>query len=108
MGRDPELSVHPRGLYESDQVGAGTRIWAFAHVMPGAVVGRDCHVGDHAFVETGARVGDRKTVQDQDVEEQRAAPDQLLVEGDHLVEGQVAAAAHLPERRISGSSQLRV
>ncbi len=54
--------VHPFGLCESDQVGGGTRIWAFAHVMAGAVVGRDCNVGDHAFIESGARLGDRVTV----------------------------------------------
>jgi acetyltransferase-like isoleucine patch superfamily enzyme len=49
-------------LCESDDVGEGTRIWAFAHVMEGAVVGRDCNVCDHAFVETGAVVGDRVTI----------------------------------------------
>jgi acetyltransferase-like isoleucine patch superfamily enzyme len=54
--------VHPDGRCESDQVGAGTRVWAFAHVMPGAVVGADCNVCDHAFVETGAVLGDRVTV----------------------------------------------
>ena len=54
--------VHPLGLCESSTVGSGTRVWAFTHVMAGARVGRDCNVGDHAFVETGAVVGDRVTV----------------------------------------------
>lgn len=54
--------VHPRGLCESEQVGPGTRVWAFAHVLPGAVIGADCNIGDHAFVEGGARIGDRVTV----------------------------------------------
>ena len=36
-----------------------TRVWAFAHVMTGAIVGADCNLGDHAFVEGGARLGDR-------------------------------------------------
>ena len=54
--------VHPWGLCESDQVGDGTRIWAFAHVLPGALVGAGCNIGDHAFIETGARIGDRVTV----------------------------------------------
>lgn len=57
--------VHPQGLCESDQVGAGTRIWAFAHVLPGAVVGRDCNVCDGAYIESGAVVGDRVTVKNQ-------------------------------------------
>ena len=53
--RDPSVFVHEKALCESEAVGAGTRIWAFAHVMAGAVVGRDCNIGDHAFVESGAR-----------------------------------------------------
>lgn len=57
-----EVFVHPQGLCESDDVGAGTRVWAFAHVLPGAVIGRDCNIGDHAFIETGAVLGDRVTV----------------------------------------------
>ncbi len=54
--------VHPKGLVESDSVGAGTRVWAFAHVMEGAIVGADCNIGDHSFVESGAVVGDRVTI----------------------------------------------
>src|SRR5215469_11293422 len=57
--------VHPNALCESDEVGAGTQIWAFAHVMKGAVIGRDCNIGDHAFIETGVRIGDRVTVKNQ-------------------------------------------
>ena len=30
--------------------------------MPGAVLGRDCKVGDHSFIEGGASLGDRVTV----------------------------------------------
>jgi UDP-2-acetamido-3-amino-2,3-dideoxy-glucuronate N-acetyltransferase len=54
--------IHPAALCESDSIGAGTRIWAFAHVMRGAAVGRDCNICDHAFVETGVVLGDRVTV----------------------------------------------
>src|SRR5262245_37398353 len=58
----PPFFVHPHGLCESDDVGAGTRIWAFAHVMSGARVVAGCNLGDHAFVETGASVGDNVTI----------------------------------------------
>ena len=60
-----DIFVHPRALCESEQVGPGTRIWAYAHVMKGAVVGRDCNIGGHAFIESGARIGDRVTVKNQ-------------------------------------------
>jgi UDP-2-acetamido-3-amino-2,3-dideoxy-glucuronate N-acetyltransferase len=56
------LYVHPTALLESDQVGEGTRIWAYAHVMAGAVLGTGCNVGDHCFIETGATVGDNVTI----------------------------------------------
>jgi acetyltransferase-like isoleucine patch superfamily enzyme len=56
------IRVHPKGLCESDDVGDGTRVWAFAHVLPGAKIGRDCNICDGAFVEDGAVLGDRVTV----------------------------------------------
>lgn len=54
--------IHPNALCESSQIGDGTRIWAFAHVLPGARIGRDCNICDHVFVENDVVVGDRVTV----------------------------------------------
>jgi len=53
---------HPTALVESDAIGEGTRVWAFAHVLAGAVVGRDCNLGDHCYVEGGAVIGDAVTL----------------------------------------------
>src|SRR5215472_12037932 len=54
--------VHPQGICESSAIGEGTRIWAFAHVLPGAVIGRDCNICDHVFIENKVILGDRVTV----------------------------------------------
>ena len=54
--------IHPTALVESDQIGEDTNIWAYAHVMDGAVVGQNCNVGDHAFIERGAIIGDNVTI----------------------------------------------
>lgn len=54
--------VHPLGVCEAAQVGDGTRIWAFAHVLPGARIGRDCNLCDHVFVEGDVEIGDRVTI----------------------------------------------
>ena len=54
--------IHPQGLCESSDVGDGTRIWAFAHVLAGARIGRDCNICDHVFIEEDVVVGDRVTV----------------------------------------------
>ncbi len=57
-----DVFVHAQGINESAQVGDGTRIWAFAHVMKGAVIGSRCNIGEGAFVEGGARLGNHVTV----------------------------------------------
>ncbi len=53
---------HPLALVESDAIGTGTRVWAWAHIMKGARLGADCNIGEHCFVEQGAVLGDRVTV----------------------------------------------
>lgn len=54
--------VHERALVESEVIGPGTRIWAFAHVMDGARIGAGCNICDHTYVEGGAVLGDRVTI----------------------------------------------
>ena len=58
-----ETFVHPQGIVDPGaSVGAGTRVWAWAHVLAGARVGEDCNLCDHTFVEGKAVVGNRVTV----------------------------------------------
>lgn len=60
---DPAAQVHPQALVDAGAtLGAGTRVWAFAHLLAGAVVGRDCNICDHVLIEGGVRVGNRVTV----------------------------------------------
>lgn len=54
--------VHPQGICDSTRVGAGTTIWAFSHVLRGAVIGENVNINDHVFVENDVTVGDRVTV----------------------------------------------
>lgn len=54
--------VHPQALCESKTIGEKTRIWAFAHVLPGARIGRDCNICDHVFIENDVVIGERVTV----------------------------------------------
>ena len=57
-----KIFVHPLALCESSAIGENTRIWAFAHVLPGATIGRDCNICDHVFIENDVVVGDRVTI----------------------------------------------
>jgi acetyltransferase-like isoleucine patch superfamily enzyme/dTDP-4-dehydrorhamnose 3,5-epimerase-like enzyme len=53
---------HPTAIVESSSIGRGTRIWAFAHVLPGAVIGADCNICDQTFIENDVHIGDRVTI----------------------------------------------
>jgi UDP-2-acetamido-3-amino-2,3-dideoxy-glucuronate N-acetyltransferase len=57
-----EFFKHPNALVESTDIGANTRIWAFAHVLPGAKLGHDCNICDHVFIENKVVLGDRVTI----------------------------------------------
>ena len=50
---------------ETDQIGPGTRIWAFAHVLRGAVIGADCNICDHSYIDEDVVIGDRVTIKGQ-------------------------------------------
>jgi acetyltransferase-like isoleucine patch superfamily enzyme/dTDP-4-dehydrorhamnose 3,5-epimerase-like enzyme len=57
-----DYHVHPQGICESENIGPGTRIHAFAHVLAGAVIGTDGNICDHVFIENDVHIGDRVTV----------------------------------------------
>ena len=59
---DPQYQRHATALVETKSIGAGTRIWAFVHILPGARVGADCNICDHTFIENNVVLGDRVTV----------------------------------------------
>jgi UDP-3-O-[3-hydroxymyristoyl] glucosamine N-acyltransferase len=56
------VMVHEKALCESEHVGDGTRIWAFAHIMEAAVIGQNCNIGECCFIESGATLGNNVTV----------------------------------------------
>ncbi|MCA1561229.1 MAG: N-acetyltransferase, partial [Acidobacteria bacterium] len=44
------------------RIGAGTRVWAFVHILPGARIGENCNLCDHVFIENQVVIGNRVTV----------------------------------------------
>lgn len=59
----PTAFIHPLAQVESGaSIGARTRVWAFAHILPGARIGDDCNICDHTFIEGGVVLGARVTV----------------------------------------------
>ncbi len=45
------------------QIGSGTRIWHFCHVMAGARIGRDCVLGQNVMIGRGVAIGDGCKIQ---------------------------------------------
>jgi acetyltransferase-like isoleucine patch superfamily enzyme len=54
--------VHAMADVQSRQIGEGTRIWQFVVVLQGAVIGKDCNICSHCFIEDDVQVGDRVTL----------------------------------------------
>lgn len=57
-------SVHPTAVVdEPAEIGKGTQIWHYSHIMSGAHVGPDCMIGQNVFIASGAVLGSRIKVQ---------------------------------------------
>lgn len=48
---------------EGAQVGKGTKIWHFSHVMPKAVIGEGCSIGQNVLVSNQVKVGNFVKIQ---------------------------------------------
>ena len=60
----PTAFVHESAYVDDGaRVGAGTKIWHFCHVLPGAVIGERCNLGQNVVVMGGTRVGNNVKVQ---------------------------------------------
>jgi UDP-2-acetamido-3-amino-2,3-dideoxy-glucuronate N-acetyltransferase len=54
--------IHANALCESKKIGFDTNIWAYAHILPNAVIGNNCNICDHVFIENDVTIGDRVTI----------------------------------------------
>ena len=54
--------IHPLSDVQSKHIGDGTNIWQFCVVLPGAIIGKDCNICSHCFIENDVVIGDRVTV----------------------------------------------
>ena len=48
---------------EGAEVGAGTKIWHFCHIMGGSVIGRDCSLGQNVVVMPRTKIGNNVKIQ---------------------------------------------
>jgi acetyltransferase-like isoleucine patch superfamily enzyme/dTDP-4-dehydrorhamnose 3,5-epimerase-like enzyme len=54
--------IHALSDVQSQAIGAGTRVWQFVVILPGARIGSDCNICSHCLIESDVVIGDRVTV----------------------------------------------
>jgi len=60
----PNYYVDPSAVVEQPcEIGEGTKIWHFSHIMPNCKIGRGCNLGQNVFVATGVRIGNSVKIQ---------------------------------------------
>ena len=45
------------------QIGTGTKVWHFSHVLKGSVIGKNCSIGQNVVIGPDARIGDGCKIQ---------------------------------------------
>lgn len=60
----PDFFSHPSAIIdEGSEIGAGTKIWHFSHIMPGCVIGEKCNIGQNVVISPGVVLGNNVKVQ---------------------------------------------
>jgi UDP-2-acetamido-3-amino-2,3-dideoxy-glucuronate N-acetyltransferase len=63
-GEEKDYFAHETSLVEGPvQIGKGTKIWHFAHVMPDAKIGDRCNIGQNVYIGKGVTMGNNVKVQ---------------------------------------------
>ena len=96
--------VHASAVIDDGaEIGEGTRIWHFCHVMAGARIGSGCSLGQNCFVASGVRIGNGVKIQNNvSVYEGVELEDQVFV-GPSVVFTNVAS----PRARVSRKHEYR-
>lgn len=56
------MSIHPLADVQSVNIGKDTQVWQFSIILKGAVVGQNCNINCHTFIENDVTIGDNVTI----------------------------------------------
>lgn len=56
------IKIHPSADVQTINIGDNTQIWQFAVILKDAIIGKDCNINCHTFIENDVTLGDRVTV----------------------------------------------
>ncbi len=54
--------IHQLADVQSKNIGEGTSIWQFCVILKEAVIGKNCNINCHVFIENKAIIGDNVTI----------------------------------------------
>lgn len=60
--KNQSVNIHPKSDVQSSKIGAGTAIWQFTVVLPGATIGMNCNINSHCFIENDVNIGNEVTI----------------------------------------------
>ncbi len=59
-----DFFVHDTSIVEEHcQIGKGTKVWHFSHVMPDATIGDNCVIGQNVFIGKGVKIGNNVKIE---------------------------------------------
>lgn len=59
-----EYFAHSSAIVDDGcQVGAGTKIWHFSHIMPGCIIGNNCNIGQNVVISPKVVLGNNVRIQ---------------------------------------------
>src|SRR5512147_45813 len=62
MSSSKKFFIHPSADVQSNHIGDSTRIWQYVVVLPKAVIGSNCNINAHVFIENDVKVGNNCTI----------------------------------------------
>ena len=63
-GEDRGFFTHETSITEKPcQIGDGTKIWHFSHIMPDVIIGKNCVIGQNVFIGKGVKIGDNAKIE---------------------------------------------
>jgi len=54
--------IHKLADIKTDKIGNGTDIWQFVVILSDAIIGKNCNINCHVFIENDVKIGDNVTV----------------------------------------------
>lgn len=54
--------IHPLAEVKSKNIGESTTVWQFVVILENAIIGENCNINSHTFIENDVKLGNRVTV----------------------------------------------